>query len=174
MRPWVSGMRRRGKYSGLMKFSRASGFSPVLPRISMRVSQLFDGGVALVEMQGATTSGMAAILACFIDQARLHDASRARVGERVNQDRVDDAEDGAGSAGSQGQGEHCGQREARALPQFAGGIAQISGQRLHRHLAWQPLCLRRPLEDRRRRSPEGLRQSAPITVYLCNDGETFL
>ena len=57
-------MRSTGKYSGLMKFTRTTGFSAsLLPMISIRLSLPFDGGVALVEMPAATTCGMAAIRA---------------------------------------------------------------------------------------------------------------
>ena len=46
-----------------MKFTRTSGFSAVLlSMISIRWRQPFDGGVALVEIPAATTSGMVAIL----------------------------------------------------------------------------------------------------------------
>ena len=57
-------MRSTGKYSGLMKFTRTTGFSASLvPMISILLSLPFAGGVALVEMPAATTCGMAAIRA---------------------------------------------------------------------------------------------------------------
>ena len=57
-------MRRSGKYSGLMKFDRATGFSSaLLPRISSVLSPPFDGGVALVEIPADTTCGIAATVA---------------------------------------------------------------------------------------------------------------
>jgi len=60
----ATGMRRSGKYSGLTKFTRTSGFSDaVLPIISMFCRQPLEGGVALVEMPAATTCGIAASLA---------------------------------------------------------------------------------------------------------------
>ena len=49
--PAASGICNTVKYSGLMKLSRACCSSGVLfPRISNRVSQPFEGGVALVEI----------------------------------------------------------------------------------------------------------------------------
>ena len=63
-RPCASGMRSTGKYSGLMKFTRTTGFSASpLPMISIRLSLPFEGGVALVEIPAATTCGIAAIFA---------------------------------------------------------------------------------------------------------------
>ena len=63
-RPCVTGMWRSGKYSGLTKLDRATGFSSaLLPRISSVVSPPFDGGVALVEIPADTTCGIAAIAA---------------------------------------------------------------------------------------------------------------
>jgi hypothetical protein len=57
-------MWRSGKYSELMKFARAVGFSSdPLPRISMLLSPPFAGGVALVEMPADTTCGVAATAA---------------------------------------------------------------------------------------------------------------
>ena len=53
-----------GKYSGLMKFTRTTGFSAALvPIISILLSLPFAGGVALVEMPAEITCGIAAILA---------------------------------------------------------------------------------------------------------------
>src|SRR5207245_2527542 len=124
------------------------------------------GLAELIDLR-AGEADVVAVAATLVHKPNLHNAVGAWVRERVNQDGVDDAEDGAGGADSQSQGEHCGQREARTLPQFAGGVAQIRGQRLHRHLAWQPVRLRRPfgrIDDRG--APTVRRQPAPITAYL--------
>jgi hypothetical protein len=63
-RPCATGMWRSGKYSELIKFARATGFSPALPpRISNGLSLPLDGGVALVEIPADTTCGIAAMAA---------------------------------------------------------------------------------------------------------------
>jgi hypothetical protein len=61
VRPCARGIWSSGKYSGLIRFARALGFSTALPRISIVVSPPFDGGVALVEIPADTTCGIAAI-----------------------------------------------------------------------------------------------------------------
>src|SRR5450755_3850931 len=62
MRPCSSRIPSNGKYSGLTKFKRASGFSAaVLPKISIRVSLPLDGGVAFVEIPASIACGISAI-----------------------------------------------------------------------------------------------------------------
>ena len=56
------------------------------------------------------------------------------VGEGLEEDAVDDAEDGGGGADAQGQGEDRGEREAGRLPQLPERIEQILSQVLHREL----------------------------------------
>src|SRR6266851_2114416 len=77
------------------------------------------------------------VTAGFIHQPNLHNALGAGVREWIDQDGVDDAEDGAGSANPERQREDCGQREAGALAEFAEGVAEIGEQGLHEHLAWR-------------------------------------
>ena len=55
------------------------------------------------------------VISGFVDQPKLHDAIRAWVRERVNQDCVDDAEDGAAGSDPESKGQDSGQGEARPL-----------------------------------------------------------
>ncbi len=54
-----------------------------------------------------------------------HDALGIGVGERVEQDRVDEAEDGRIGADAEGEGEKGDKSEAGALEQSAGGVTQV-------------------------------------------------
>jgi hypothetical protein len=55
----------------------------------------------------------------------------ACVGKRIDQDAVDDAEDGARRADAEGQREDGGEREARAAAEFTRGIAKIGDDGAH-------------------------------------------
>ena len=69
-----------------------------------------------------------AVLAGLVHEGDLHHAVGAGVGKWVDEDGVDDAEDGAGGADAEGEGEDRGKGESRTPPQFAGGVAQIGRQ----------------------------------------------
>ena len=60
-----------------------------------------------------------------VHEGDLHDAIGAHVGEGIDQDAVDDAEDRARGAYPKGQREDRGEGEPRAAAQFARGIAKI-------------------------------------------------
>ncbi len=64
-------------------------------------------------------------IAVFIEEAELHHAVGAGVGEGVDEDGVNDGEDGACGADAEGEGEHGGQDEAGALAEFAGGVLEV-------------------------------------------------
>src|SRR5260370_16296 len=68
---------------------------------------------------------------------KLDGAADDGVRKRVDEDSVDDAEDGAGGANAESEGEDGGQREAGTLAEFAEGVAEIREQGLHEHLAWR-------------------------------------
>jgi hypothetical protein len=65
------------------------------------------------------------IAAGFIFQAKLDDAIGAGIRKWIDQDGVNDAEDGAGSANTQSEREDGSEREVRAPSEFAGGIAKV-------------------------------------------------
>jgi len=71
------------------------------------------------------------VIAGFVHQAKLHDAIGAWVRERVNQDCIDDAENGACGSDPESEGKDSSEGEARPLTQFAGCIPQIGPQGLH-------------------------------------------
>src|SRR5216683_7907665 len=77
------------------------------------------------------------VTAGFIHQPNLHNALGPGVRKWIDEDGVDDAEDGAGGAYAESEGEDGGQREAGALAEFAEGVAEIGEQGLHEHLAWR-------------------------------------
>src|SRR5260370_36329761 len=62
------------------------------------------------------------VTAGFIHQPNLHDALGPGVGEGVDENGVNDAEDGAGGADAESEGEDGGQGEAGALAEFAAGV----------------------------------------------------
>src|SRR5260370_22634377 len=77
------------------------------------------------------------VTAGFIHQPNLYNAVGPGVRKWVDEDSVDDAEDGAGGANAECQGEDGGQREAGALAEVAEGVAEIGEQEWHEHLAWR-------------------------------------
>ena len=65
------------------------------------------------------------VVAGFVFQANFHHAIGPGIGERVDQDCVNHAEDGASSADAESEGEDCGQDEAGAFAEFARGILEV-------------------------------------------------
>ena len=57
--------------------------------------------------------------------------SASGVGEWVDEDGVDDAEDGTGGADAEGEREDGRENEAGALAEFAGGVLEVGEERLH-------------------------------------------
>ena len=135
----------RGNVDGLNVFRKVAVRGGEIPKI--HANDAFEGFDLAKPIHLRATQACKPVIAGFVHQAKLHDAIGAGVRERVNQDRVDDAEDGACSSDPESERKDGGQRETRPLTQFAGRIAQIGRQGLHWHLAWQPLRLRRPSED---------------------------
>ena len=122
-----------GKVDGLNVFGEVTVGGGQIPKI--HAEDAFEGfGLAKLGHLGAGETGEAVVAGC-VDQAKLHDAIGAGVGERIDEDGVDDAEDGASGSNAEGEGEDGGQREAGALAEFASGVAQVGRQRLHGHLA---------------------------------------
>ena len=68
-----------------------------------------------------------ALFAAFIDGAEGHHAVGVAVREGVDEDSVDDAEDGAGGADPQGEGEYGCQSEAGTFAEFAEGVFEAGG-----------------------------------------------
>src|SRR6266851_3870833 len=75
------------------------------------------------------------VTAGFIHQPNLHNAVGPGVRKGVDEDGVNDAEDGARGAYAESEREDGGQGEAGALAEFAEGVAEVGEQRLHKHLA---------------------------------------
>ena len=66
-----------------------------------------------------------ALFAGFVDGAEGHYAVSVAVGEGVDEDGVDDAEDGAGGSDTEGKGENGGEGEAGAFAEFAEGVFEV-------------------------------------------------
>ena len=64
-------------------------------------------------------------------ERELHHPIGADVRKRIDQDAIDDAEDGAGRADPERQRKNCGQREPGAAAKFARGEAQVGEDRAH-------------------------------------------
>ena len=64
-----------------------------------------------------------AVLAGLVREPNFHHAVGAGVGEGIDQDGVDDAEDGACGGDAEGEGEYGGQRKAGAVADLSCGIA---------------------------------------------------
>ncbi len=77
----------------------------------------------LVELGAAQTDET--LIAGFVEEPRLGHAVGAWIGERIDQDGVDDAKDSTCGAYAEGEGEDGGQDEAGALAKFAGGILEV-------------------------------------------------
>ena len=91
----------------------------------------FDGfGLAELLDLRAVEAGVAGV-AVFIEETDLHHAVGARVGEWVDEDGVNDGEDGACGADAEGERENGGQDEAGALAEFARGVLEVGEERLH-------------------------------------------
>jgi hypothetical protein len=69
-----------------------------------------------------------------VSEGDLHHSVGADIGERIDQDAVDDAEDRAGRANAQRQREDRRQRESRTTAQFARRIPEIADDRVHYRL----------------------------------------
>ncbi len=78
----------------------------------------------------AVESGVAGV-AGLVEEAELHDAVGTGVGEGIDEDGVNDGEDGACGADAEGEGEHGGEDEAGALAKFASGVLEVGEDRLH-------------------------------------------
>ncbi len=72
----------------------------------------------------AVEAGVADV-AGLIEKAELDHSVGAGVGEWVDQDGVNHAEDGACGADAESEGEDGGQDKAGALAEFAGGILEV-------------------------------------------------
>jgi hypothetical protein len=60
-----------------------------------------------------------------IQEVDLHDAVGVAVGVRVDEDGVDDGEDGGGGADAEGEREDGGEGECGAFAEFAEGVAEV-------------------------------------------------
>ena len=60
-------------------------------------------------------------------------AIRSGIGQRADERRVDEIEDGAGRADAGGKHQHREQRESGRLAQRAERVADVAGQRRHDH-----------------------------------------
>ena len=132
----------RGDVYGLNVFREVAVSGGQIPKI--HANDAFDGFGLAKPIHLRATQAREPVIAGFVHQAKLHDAIGAWVRERVKQDRIDDAENGACGSDPESEGEDRSEGKARPLTQFAGGKAQIGTQGLHQHLVWQPLRLRRP------------------------------
>ena len=97
---------------------------------SMR-DDAFDGfGLAKLLDLRAVEAGVADV-AGFIDEAELDHAVGAGVGEGIDEDGVNDGEDGACGADAEGEGEDGGEDEAGAFAEFASGVLEVGEEGLH-------------------------------------------
>lgn len=79
-----------------------------------------------------TVEASEVVVASLVLEARLHEAIGAGVGEGVDEDGIDDAEDGARGCDAEGEREDRSDRKARALTELASGVAKVGAKRIHR------------------------------------------
>ena len=75
-----------------------------------------------------------AVLAGGVEHAWLHEAVGAGVGEGVDEDGVNDAEDGTCGGDAEGEGENGGEGEGGAFAEFAERGAQVGEKGVHMDL----------------------------------------
>ena len=85
----------------------------------------FDGFGLSNLLQLYAVPSRKAILAGLVLEAELCHSVRAAIGERVNQYRVDDAENGSSGAHAKRERQYGGEGESRPPPHFPRGIFQI-------------------------------------------------
>jgi hypothetical protein len=59
------------------------------------------------------------------------EAAAVAVGERLEEDAVDDAEEGSGGSDAEGEGEDGGEGEAGGLAELAEAVADVREERVH-------------------------------------------
>ena len=111
----------------------SSGISPsVVVRFHpSSADDALDGPCLSKLLQLGTAHARVPEAAGGVPEGDLHHAIGAHVGEGIDQDAVDDAEDRARGADPEGQREDRGEREARAAAQFPRRIAKIGDERAH-------------------------------------------
>ena len=61
------------------------------------------------------------------------EAAAVAVGKGLEEDAVDDAEEGGGGSDAEGQGEDCGEGEAGGLAELAETVTDVLEERVHRN-----------------------------------------
>ena len=92
---------------------------------SILPNRAFDGFGLSNLFQLCAVPPRKAILAGLVLEAELCHSVRAAIGERVDQDRIDDAENSGSGAHAERERQYGGEGESRPPPHFPRGILQI-------------------------------------------------